>query len=290
MTKLREKMVEDLQLRGLVSSTQKAYVRAVQHLAEHYRKSPDKITEDELREYFLYLVQIREVSPSTLRIALCGIKFFYQHTLQQEWITFDLIRPRKRKKLPVVLTTDEVCQVLSLVRRSQNRVCLSIIYACGLRIQEGTKLSVSDIDGERHMLHIRDGKGNKDRYVPLPVPALQLLRRHWCTHRNPVWLFPSPWGVKQQLKMAKHPITSRTAQRSFEHALLASGIQKTATVHTLRHSYATHLLEAGVNLRVIQSYLGHASLKSTAIYTHLTDKINGDATQAIHQVLETLWA
>ena len=199
MTKLREKMVEDLQLRGLAPSTQKAYVREVQHLAEHYRKSPDKITEDELREYFLYLVQIREVSPSTLRIALCGIKFFYQHTLQQEWITFDLIRPRKRKKLPVVLTTDEVCQVLSLVRRSQNRVCLSIIYACGLRIQEGAKLSVSDIDGERHMLHIRDGKGNKDRYVPLPVLALQLLRRHWCTHRNPVWLFPSPWGVKQQL-------------------------------------------------------------------------------------------
>lgn len=290
MTKLREKMVEDLQLRGLAPSTQKIYVGAVQRLAEHYRKSPDKITEDELREYFLYLVQIREVSPHTLRTALCGIKFFYQHTLQREWVTFDLIRPRKQRKLPVVLTTDEVCRILSLVRRRQNRVCLSTIYACGLRNQEGTKLRISDIDGKRHQLHIRDSKGNKDRYVPLPEPALQLLRRHWCTHRNSVWLFPSPWRAKKQLSIAKHPITARTIQQSFEHALLASGIQKAATVHTLRHSYATHLLEAGVNLRAIQIYLGHASLRSTAVYTHLTDKINSDATQAIHQVLETLWA
>ena len=289
MTKLREKMIEDLQLRGLSKSTQLAYVRTVRHLAEHYRKPPDQITEEELREYFLHLVNVRNVSPSTLRVALCGIKFFYEYTLQKQWVTFDLIRPRKEKKLPVVLTVEEVRQILEHVRRPRNKICLSTIYACGLRIRECIHLQVSDIDGDRKLIHVRKGKGGKDRYVPLPMPILERLRGYWVTHRHPAWIFPSPWRMKRQLALAHRPISARVVQEAFEYALKESGIQKTATVHALRHSYATHLLEAGVNLRVIQTYLGHASLSSTAVYTHLTKKIEGQAVEAIDQVLENLW-
>ena len=136
MTELRERMIEDLQLRGLSKSTQLAYVRTVRRLAEHYRKPPDQITEEELREYFVYLVNVRKISPSALQVTLCGIKFFYENTLQKQWATFDLIRPRKEKKLPVVLTIEEVRQILEHIRRPHHKVCLSTIYACGLRIRE----------------------------------------------------------------------------------------------------------------------------------------------------------
>ena len=139
------------------------------------------------------------------------------------------------------------------------------------------------------LIHVRKGKGGKDRYVPLPMPILERLRGYWVTHRHPAWIFPSPWRMKRQLALAHRPISARVVQEAFEYALKESGIQKTATVHALRHSYATHLLEAGVNLRVIQTYLGHASLSSTAVYTHLTKKIEGQAVEAIDQVLENLW-
>jgi site-specific recombinase XerD len=170
------------------------------------------------------------------------------------------------------------------------RACLGTIYACGLRIQEGVHLQVKDIDAERGVIHIRNGKGGKDRYVPLPDQILKILRQYWVTHRNPIWMFPSRMEAEHRVEAATKPVTVRAVQRAFEDALQESGVQKAATVHTLRHSYATHLLEAGVNLRVIQTYLGHASPTSTAVYTHLTNKGNEQATLIINQVLEDLWA
>lgn len=289
MTALRERMIEDLGLHGLSNQTQKLYVAAVRKLAEYCHKSPDQITDEELRQYFLHLSNVRRVSASTLTVALYGIKFFYEQTLHQPRTVLDLVRPPSEQKLPVVLSVAEVRQILSCVNFLRYRACLGTIYACGLRIQEGVHLQVKDIDAERGVIHIRNGKGGKDRYVPLPAPILKILRRYWVTHHHSVWIFPSHWGAKGSPAQATKPMTVRGIQRAFQSALQESGIRKEATVHSLRHSYATHLLEAGVNLRVIQAYLGHASPNSTAIYTHLTPTIIGQAAEAIDQVLENLW-
>jgi integrase/recombinase XerD len=283
MTALRQKMIDDMQLRGFAERTQEAYLSAVNQLAKHYRKPPDQIDEEELRQYFLFLKNEKHAARNTCTIALCGIKFFFERTLGREWKTFDFLRPQREKKLPVVLSIAEVRSTLAHVRRPHYRVCLSTIYACGLRLLEGVHLQVSHIDSERHLLHICHGKGGKDRYVPLPPPILRMLRRHWLTHRNPLWLFPSPFQAE------KGPMNESGVQRAFRAAVRESGISKHATVHTLRHSYATHLLEAGLNLRIIQAYLGHASPATTAIYTHLTQTTNERTAQTINQVLAELW-
>ncbi len=283
MNALRQKMIEDLQLHGFAERTQEAYLLAVSQLAKHYRKSPDQINEEELRQYFLFLKNEKHAARATCTIALCGIKFFYERTLGRAWKTFEFLRPPKEKKLPVVLSVAEVGQVLGCVHRSRYRVCLTTIYACGLRLLEGVHLQVKDIDGGRQLLHICQGKGNKDRYVPLPEACLKLLRGHWLTHRNPVWLFPS------SMKEGEQPMNESGVQRAFRAAVRESGVHKSATVHTLRHSYATHLLEAGVNLRIIQSYLGHASPATTAIYTHLTSITETQTRHTIDELVTSLW-
>jgi len=283
MNTLRARMIEDMQLRGLAVRTQEAYLLAVSQLAKHYRKSPDQIEEEELRQYFLFLKNEKHAARASCTIALCGIKFFYERTLGREWKTFAFVRPPKEKKLPVVLSVAEVGRVLACVHRSRYRVCLTMIYACGLRLLEGVRLQVKDIDGERQLIHIQQGKGNKDRYVPLPSACLKLLRQHWLTHRNSTWLFPSPFEETNQ------PMNASGVQRAFRAALQESEIHKKATVHTLRHSYATHLLEAGVNLRIIQSYLGHASPSTTALYTHMTSNTETQTRQTINDLVASLW-
>jgi len=283
MSALRQKMIEDMQLRGFAERTQEAYLNAVRQLAKHYHKPPDQIEEEELRQYFLFLKNEKQAARNTCTIALCGIKFFFQHTLGREWKTFELLRPPKEKKLPVVLSVEEVKRVLVCIHRSRYRVCLTTIYACGLRLLEGVRLQVKAIDGERQLLHISQGKGGKDRYVPLPSACLKMLRGHWLTHRNPLWLFPSPF------EEANQPMNESGVQRAFSAATRQSGIHKKATVHTLRHSYATHLLEAGVNLRIIQSYLGHASPATTAIYTHLTSITETQTRHTIDEIVTNLW-
>jgi integrase/recombinase XerD len=288
MTPLRQRMVEDLQLRGLSEKTQDAYVRAVRQLAEHYGKSPDRISEEELRQYLLYLKNDKQVTSSTLNVTLNGIKFFYQYTLRREWPTFDLVRSPREKKLPVVLSAAEVRRILGCLYRPRYRACLTTIYSCGLRLQEGVHLQVRDIDGDRMVVHVRKGKGAKDRYVPLPTPTLKMLRQHWSTHRHPRWLFPASVRMNLPPSAAIRPIHVSSVQKAFKAALQESGVQKPATVHTLRHSYATHLLEAGVNLRIIQAYLGHSSPKTTALYTHLTRKAEDLATEAINRVMGDL--
>jgi len=281
-TPLRQRMIEDMQLHGFAARTQEAYLLAVSQLARHFRKSPDQINEEELRQYFLYLIEEKHAARNTCTLALCGIKFFFENTLGKEWKTFKLVRPPREKKLPVVLSVDEVRHILACVRRQRYKVCLTTIYACGLRLLEGVRLQIKDIDSDRGLVHIRHGKGGKDRYVPLPPPVLKMLRHYWRTHRDPIWLFPSP-----QLPV-KGPMDVSGVQRAFHAALLESGISKPATVHTLRHSWATHLLEAGVHLRLIQAYLGHASPATTAIYTHLTQESDHRTAQTIQQVLAGL--
>jgi len=286
MTPLRKRMIDDLQLRGMSERTQEMYVRAVRQLAEHYRKSPDRISEEELRDYFLYCANVKKWSRVASTIALCGIKFFYTQTLKREWTTLTFIRPPKEKKLPTILTKQEVDHILSHVRLLRYRVCLFTIYSCGLRLSEGTHLHVSDIDSARMLIHIHRGKGAQDRYVPLPENTLKLLREFWLTHRNPVWLFPAPGRGGVHMPTANKSMSNTSVQDAFRDAWRKSGIKKRARVHTLRHSYATHLLEAGVNLRLIQEYLGHHSPLTTALYTHLTQKSQQIAATSINDIMQ----
>ncbi len=284
MTPLRQRMLEDMQLRGLSPKTQRCYVFAVQQFAQHFGKSPALITEDELRQYFLYLTTEKRVSPSTTTIALCAIKFLFERTLQRSWPTFALLRPPQQRKLPAVLSVDEVQRLLGALRLPRYRACLTTIYGAGLRLGEGVQLRVSQIDSARMVIHVQGGKGAKDRYVPLSPPLLSLLRVHWRTHRHPIWLFPARRRIGEPL--ASHPLLPRSVEAALQAAVTECGFQKHVTVHTLRHSWATHLLEAGVNLRLIQTWLGHSSPTTTALYTHLTPKTEAQATEALNQLLE----
>lgn len=288
MTELRKRMIECLQLRGLSERTQEAYTRAVRQLAEHYNKSPDLITEEELRQYFLHIINVKHYSRNTTTIALCGIRFFFEQTLNRNWSLFNIVRPAPEHKLPVILSLEEVREILNRVRLPRYRVCLSTIYACGLRLQEGIRLAVPDIDSARMMIHVRHGKGNKDRYVPLPQRTLELLRDYWVTHRNPALIFPAEGRSHIDLSKATEPMSKSSVQDAFHAALKQSGINKRASVHTLRHSWATHLLEAGVHLRLIQEYLGHSSPATTSVYTHLTVKAEQLGAEAINRVIDNL--
>jgi site-specific recombinase XerD len=271
-------MMQDLQLRGYSDRTVECYVRAVAQLAKFHRASPDQLTEEQVRQYLLHLSTVQKVARGTHTIALCGIKFFYKETLARPWNVLDVARPKGEKKLPVVLSRDEVWRILGAIRISVYRVCLTTIYACGLRLLEGARLQVPDVDGDRKLLHIH-GKRAKDRYVPLPDATLGLLREHWRTHRNPLWLFPTATSP------ALGPISRSSLQGAFGRAVKKSGVHKRAHVHTLRHSYATHLLEAGVALPLIQESLGHTSLRTTAIYTHLTRELRDAALEPINGLM-----
>lgn len=288
MTELRQRFIEDLQLKGYSVRTQQMYVRAVRQLAEHYRKSPDQLTEEELRDYFLYNRNIRKWSRTASTISLCGIKFFFEQTLHRSWTTLHFVRPPKEKKLPVVLSIEEVRRVLQNVHMERHRICLLTIYSCGLRLLEGTHLKISDIDSSRMFLHIKNAKGNKDRLVPLPQRTLELLREWWKSHRNMTWIFPAPGRGGHKSSESTQSLPHSSIQIAFKEALHRSKIYKPASVHTLRHSYATHLLEKGVDLRLIQEYLGHASPVTTMIYTQLTQPVQRPAVEIINQLMADL--
>jgi len=281
-------MIEDLQLKGYGERTQEMYVRAVRQLAEHFNKSPEFITEEELRAYFLYTKNVKQWARSTSTIAICGIKFFYEKTLQRDWTTLSLVRAQREKTLPAILSCEEVQEILDGIRLLRYRVCLKTIYSCGLRLQEGTHLQIPDIDSARGLIHVHRGKGAKDRYVPLPQRTLQLLREQWKSHRNPNWIFPAPGRGGNLMSTNEKPMPKASVQIAFKKALKQSGIRKRASVHTLRHSYATHLLEAGVNLRLIQIWLGHNTPTTTSVYTHLTAKAKAVATESINDLMKDL--
>jgi site-specific recombinase XerD len=282
-------MLEDMQLKGYSPRTQQAYLNAVRQLAAHFHRSPDRLTEQDLRQYFLYLTQERKVARATATIAMCGVKFFFQTTLHRDWTSLALLRPRREYKLPVVLTREEVRDILQRVRIAVYRACLTTIYACGLRLLEGAHLKPSQVDGKRMLVHVH-GKGCHDRYVPLPDATLLMLREFWCSHRSAEWLFPAPTrrGLAHALAHGAGPVERSSLQSAFKRAVRASGVTKPAHVHTLRHSYATHLLEDGVNLRIIQAALGHASPHTTAIYTHLTQEVRDAAVGPINRLMQGL--
>ena len=240
-------------------------------MSEYFDRSPDQLTPDHLRQYFIHLKTHRRFSRSSSTQALCAIKLFWEKTLQRPWpAELAFARATPQAKLPVILSTDEVRRILAAVAGLDHRVALATIYSCGLRLGEALGLKVGDIDSGRMCLHIRAGKGNRDRFVPLPRRTLDLLRQLWRSHRHPQWLFPAKGHSGRGASTALRPMCRSTLQLAFRHALQASGVRKDASVHTLRHSYATHLLEQGENLRQLQVNLGHRSPVVTARYAHLT--------------------
>jgi integrase/recombinase XerD len=255
----------------VLARTQQAYWACVRQLSEHFDRSPDQISPEELRQYFLHLKTERRFSRQSSTQAICAIKLFWEKTLQRPWpAEVQFVRAQPQFKLPVVLSAQEVRRVLGAVTAPDHRVALITIYSCGLRLGEVLRLEVRDVDAQRMFLHIRAGKGNRDRYVPLPERTLLLLRQLWKTHRHPRLLFPARGHSGQGAATASEPMHHSTLQRAFRLALQASGLAKAAHIHTLRHSYATHLLEQGENLRQLQVNLGHQSPVVTAKYAHLT--------------------
>jgi site-specific recombinase XerD len=248
-------------------------------LVRHYGgRPPGRLTREELRSYFLHMIAQRKAN-ATVRVQLNGIKFFYEKTLRRPWGALDIVSPPRSKRLPEVLSRNEVRRLLGSIRNEPAKTALTLIYACGLRLREATNLEVGDINSERMLVHVRHGKGDKDRLVPLPARMLELLRAWWRVDRPARWLFTGHRG---------HPVDPSTWSKTIRAAVRELGLPRHATVHTLRHSYATHLLEAGVNLRVIQEFLGHSSPKTTAIYTHLTAPAMQLATAAIDRLMDDL--
>jgi site-specific recombinase XerD len=252
-------------------------LEAIRALAQYYHQSPDQLIQEQLRAYLLYLIETRQLAPSTFRIHLSALKFLYRRTLERPWPVLALPRAQSDKKLPVVLSRAEVWCLLDHVRKPQARLSLLLMYTCGLRVSEALHLRVEDIDSQRMVVWVRNGKGAKDRSVPLPEPTLVELRAYWRQYRPATWLFPASSGTPRR--------PDNTVRCCLQAALRETSIRKKVSCHTLRHSYATHLLEAGVHVRAIQALLGHRSLKTTFIYLHLTQSTMADVQAQINRVM-----
>lgn len=289
---LRERFIEDMKFHKLAEATQQKYLNHIFYLVSYYRVSPLKITDKQLREYFRFLENDRQYSGSTIGTAHAAMIFFYKYTCQREMPFLKIYRNRKYKKIKSVLSHEEVKTILSLIRNPAYRMCLTLIYSCGLRVGEAVAVKVKDIDSQRGLLHIRKAKGYKDRLVPLPERTLQLLRKHWKTHQHKQLLFPGCcFGLKRKMKRRGEKdktISASVLLSHFKAALRASDCKKSATLHTLRRSYATKLLEEGVPLLTVKEHLGHSCITSTMIYFHCTSKISRSGTSSIERIMSDL--
>jgi site-specific recombinase XerD len=289
MSPLRQQMIAALHLSGKSERTQASYVREVHLLAQFYHTSPDRISEQELQRYVLHRKNVDGLAPASMRICYSGIRFFYQHVLKRDWSTLSLLRAQTTHHLPAILSVEEVRRLLASATPLHNQVYFTTVYSLGLRLHEALYLQVSDIDGQRLQVHIHRGKGAKDRYVPLPADTLALLRTYWKTHRHPTWLFPATGRNHQQSPTATAPMSRSSVQGAFRKAKQRARLTKMGVaIHTLRHSYAPHLLEAGVNPRLIQRYLGHTQLETTMIYLHLTHKGQEEAYERLNALMQGL--
>lgn len=254
-------MEEDMRIRNLSPTTRKRYLDRVAAFAAYFNKSPDLLGPEEIRAFLLHLAEERKLSSSSVNVTVSALRFLYKYTLDCGW-DFEKIRfARREKKLPVVLSPEEVALFLQAVKNKKHKTLLMTIYASGIRVLEATRLRIADIDSKRMTIRIRQGKGKKDRYVMLSKKLLVLLRDYWRIYRPSSWLF---YG-----KNKNEPVTAGTVRQVCRIANYESQVKKRVTPHVLRHSFATHLLENGTNLRTIQVLLGHKSPKATTVYTHI---------------------
>ena len=262
MSELRDRMIRDMTVRGFAPRTHKAYIAAVVRLAKRYRRPPNEITNDEVQTYLAHLIQERKLSWSTCSQAANAFRFLYHVTLGHPRTEFHVPLPKQPQKLPEILSREEVWRLLTVPLHPRHRLLLTTVYAAGLRVSEAIALKVSDIDADRMTMRIEQGKGAKDRYVPLAARLLQELRAYWKTTPPRVWLFANRQGTR--------PIDITVAQKIYTLAKLRAGIQKQGGIHALRHAFATHLLEAGVDLHTVQRLLGHRQISTTMRYFHLS--------------------
>jgi integrase/recombinase XerD len=263
VTLLRQRMLEDLQIRNYSPTTVRIYLHAIAEFAAHFGKPPDQLDAEHIRLYQLFLVKEKKVSLPTYIQVVCALRFFYTHTLKRKISIERIPFPRREKKLPLILSRAEVKALLEAPRNLRHRALLAILYGCGLRVAEVAQLKVQDIDPARNVVWVRHGKGRKDRQTLLPAKLLELLRCYWRSQRPSDWLFP---GAD-----AAQPISPKAIFLACRNAAEKAGISKPVHPHLLRHAFATHLLEAGVNLRTIQILLGHANLETTARYLWVAD-------------------
>jgi integrase/recombinase XerD len=262
MTPLRQRMLDDMQVRNFAPRTITSYVAHVSQFARYFGRSPEQLGPEEIRRYQIHLTQEKKVAWSTFNQAVCALRFLYRTTLAKDWPITHIPYARRPKWLPTVLSADEVQRLLACVQFLKARLVLTTAYAAGLRISEATHLKVTDLDSSRMMIRVQQGKGAKDRYVPLSRRLLDELRAYWRLERPAHWLFP---GCRDR----RQPIHPSSVQQVCQRAAKAAKINKHVTPHTLRHSFATHLLEAGVDLPAIQRLLGHRSMQTTMIYLHV---------------------
>jgi integrase/recombinase XerD len=259
MTPLRQRMIEDMRSRNLSPHTQATYVLQVSLFARHFGKSPEDLGPEEVRAYQVHLTAERKLAVGSILIALGALRFLYKVTLKRDWRFEDLIPlPKRRHTLPVVLSPAELLHFLACVPGVMHRIILTVCYAAGLRISEAVHLRIADVDSQRMVIRVEQGKGQKDRYVMLSPKLLEILRDWWRRTKPSTWLFPG--------KVAGQPITRSAVERACQVARRRSGIRKPITPHSMRHGFAAHLLESGTNIRTIQLLLGHRSLATTARY------------------------
>ncbi len=263
MTSLRKRMLDDMRIRNFSPHTIECYTRAVAQFAKHFGKSPDLLGIEHVREYQLFLLE-KKVSWPTFNVAVCGLNFLYKATLRREWNNTHIPFPRKEKKLPVVLSVDEIAAFFGVIKNLKHWTIFTLMYGTGLRISEALNLQIDDIDSKRMVVRVRQGKGKKDRYVPLCLTLLASLREYWKVYRPANWLFEG--------KVRGQPLSRSSITRSCQRLRKKAGIKKPVTPHTMRHCFATHLLEAGTDLRTIQLLLGHSNLSSTGVYLHVATR------------------
>ncbi|MEZ8251390.1 tyrosine-type recombinase/integrase [Vibrio splendidus] len=274
---LYEQHLTNLKLQGKRPATIDAYSRAVRRITAHFDRAPDTLTTSDLKQFFASLIQTH--SWSTIKLDRNGLQFFYRYTLDKQWEWLNIVKPPQVKRLPDILTPQQVSSLISNTRQARYQVFFLTLYSMGLRLGEGLNLTVHDIDSQTMRVHIREGK---DRMVPLPLRTLKALRVHWLTHKHPCYLFP---GLGQ---CRNTPMDRGGIQKTMKLVLKECGIQKHASPHSLRHCFATHLLEQGLDLRSLQTLLGHASLNTTARYTRMTQIKQRDAAMAINQLTDAL--
>jgi integrase/recombinase XerD len=260
MKTLREQFIQQLQLKGCSKRTIENYVKCILGLAKYYNTSPDLLTIEQIRDYFQYCLNVKKYSTSWMNQTISALKILFVEVLKREWNRLDIPRPHREKKLPLVLSTDETVKILNSLKNIKHRALLMITYSSGLRLSEVCHLKITDIDSSRKLVRVEQGKGHKDRYTVLSPKALELLRAYWKLYKPKYWLFENKDG---------EPVPSGTAVAIFKNALKKSGVKKEASMHTLRHSFATHMMEQGVSLPIIQQMLGHNSLRTTSVYLHV---------------------
>jgi integrase/recombinase XerD len=266
MGKLHDRMKGDLLLKAYSPHTQSAYLRCARHFASHYMRSPEEMGEKEIRDFLLHLIRDRNASPATLHMYVNALKFLYNITLKRPEAVKEISHPKRPKTLPVILSPEEVLRVFAAIRSVKHKAIIATAYAAGLRISEVCGLRIADIDSQRMRIHVRSGKGKKDRYVMLGETLLALLRQYYQKARpQGEYLFP---GYKPH-----RPICTTAVNQVLRKVVRQAGLSKKVTMHTLRHCFATHLMEAGTDIRILQVLLGHSSIRTTLRYTHITDRL-----------------